>query len=92
VCMLGLAAICWKIWKARIRTCFEKKPIESSNEILYSTCVFMRRWVSRRNVTTDQRRNGNDDDGSSGPKTQRIEDGRTMHDNDEETQTEVAQD
>jgi hypothetical protein len=27
VVMLGLAAICWSIWKVRNKTCFDKKPI-----------------------------------------------------------------
>jgi hypothetical protein len=37
-CMMGLVAVCWAIWKARNRTCFEKKPINCPREILYSAC------------------------------------------------------
>jgi hypothetical protein len=43
--MLGLAAICWSIWKARNRTCFEKKHINCPSEVLYSACIFMRYWA-----------------------------------------------
>jgi hypothetical protein len=35
--MLGLAAVCWAIWKAHNKTCFEKKnPIKSPSEVLFS--------------------------------------------------------
>jgi hypothetical protein len=45
VYVLGLAAICWAIWKARNRTCFEKKPIKSPLDVLYSGCVFLQYWA-----------------------------------------------
>jgi hypothetical protein len=43
--MLGVAAICWAIWKARNKTCFEKKRIKNPIEIIYSTCSFMHYWI-----------------------------------------------
>jgi hypothetical protein len=33
VYVLGLAAICWATWKARNRTCFDKKPIKSPMDV-----------------------------------------------------------
>jgi hypothetical protein len=35
VYMLGVAAICWAIWKARNKTCFEKKRIKNPAEIIF---------------------------------------------------------
>jgi hypothetical protein len=43
--MLGLAAVCWAIWKARNRTCFDKKHIKSPLDIIILACVFMRHWA-----------------------------------------------
>jgi hypothetical protein len=45
VYMLGLAAICWAIWKARNRACFEKKLIRNHNEVIFSAYLFMHFWV-----------------------------------------------
>jgi hypothetical protein len=46
VFMLGLAAICWAIWKGRNRTCFEKKkPIRDPCDIIVSSCSFMMYWA-----------------------------------------------
>jgi hypothetical protein len=45
VYMLGLAAICWVIWKPRNKTCSEKKPIKNPDEIIYSACSFMCYWI-----------------------------------------------
>jgi hypothetical protein len=42
VYMLGLAAVCWTIWKTRNRACFKKKNIKNLGEILYYTCALMR--------------------------------------------------
>jgi hypothetical protein len=43
--MLGLALICWAIWKARNKRCFDKKkPIKDPSEIFFSACAFMRYW------------------------------------------------
>jgi hypothetical protein len=43
--MLGLAVICWAIWKTRNVVFFEKKISRNPLEILCSTCVFMRYWI-----------------------------------------------
>jgi hypothetical protein len=40
--MLGVASICWAMWKTQNRSCFEKKHIK--NEIIYTSCVFIRYW------------------------------------------------
>jgi hypothetical protein len=45
VYMFGLAAICWAIWKARNMTFFEKKLIKNPNEVIFSTCLFMKFWA-----------------------------------------------
>jgi hypothetical protein len=43
--MVGLAAICWVIWKGQNRVCFEKKHLRSPSELVYSTCAFLRYWA-----------------------------------------------
>jgi hypothetical protein len=44
--MLVLSAICWVIWKARNRSCFEqKKHIRNTGEFLYAACAFMQYWT-----------------------------------------------
>jgi hypothetical protein len=45
VYMLGLAAVCWTIWKARNGICFEKKCINNPIEILFLACAFMKYWA-----------------------------------------------
>jgi hypothetical protein len=45
VVMLGLAAICWSICKARNKTCFNKKPIRDPCDIISSACSFMFYWA-----------------------------------------------
>jgi hypothetical protein len=45
VYMLGVAAICWAIWKVRNKTCFEKKWIKNPAEINYSACSFLHYWT-----------------------------------------------
>jgi hypothetical protein len=45
VFMLGLAAICWAIWKARNKTCFEKKLIRDPCDIMFSACSFIHYWA-----------------------------------------------
>jgi len=42
--MVGLAAICWAIWKARNNICFEKKIIRST-EIVCSVISFLNYWA-----------------------------------------------
>jgi hypothetical protein len=33
--MLGFAAVCWAIWKARNAACFDKKLINNPNKIFF---------------------------------------------------------
>lgn len=42
---LGIAAICWAIWKARNRACFEGDLIKNPVEILCHACAFTRFWA-----------------------------------------------
>jgi hypothetical protein len=43
--MLGLAAVCWVIWKTRNAVCFGKKIFRNPLEILCSACAYMRYWA-----------------------------------------------
>jgi hypothetical protein len=43
--MVGLAAVCWAIWKGRNRVCFDKKQINNPGDILFSACAFLRYWA-----------------------------------------------
>ena len=43
--MLGLAAICWAIWRTRNAVIFEKKFIKHPCEIICSACAFMGFWA-----------------------------------------------
>jgi len=43
--MCGVAAICWAIWKARNKACFEKVIIKSPIEIIYYVCALIRYWA-----------------------------------------------
>jgi len=42
---VGLAAICWAIWKARNNICFEKKLISSPTEKICSASSFISYWA-----------------------------------------------
>jgi hypothetical protein len=42
----GLAAVCWAIWKARNRACFEKKYVKHPAEIVIHACALMKHWTS----------------------------------------------
>jgi hypothetical protein len=50
--ILGIASICWAIWKLR-RACFEGKLINSPVELIYYSGVFMKNWAGL-NSSTDQ--------------------------------------
>jgi hypothetical protein len=43
--MLGLAEICWAIWKARNKVCLGKKLIKDPVEIIFSACSYMFYWA-----------------------------------------------
>lgn len=43
--LLRLADICWAIWKARNKSCFEKKQVKHPVEILNHACAFMKFWA-----------------------------------------------
>lgn len=42
---LGLAALCWDIWKARNKACFEHKLIKHPAEIVCHACSLMFFWA-----------------------------------------------
>jgi hypothetical protein len=39
--MLGVAAVCWAMWKCCNRVCFEKKIIKNPGEIVFAACAFI---------------------------------------------------
>ncbi|KAF8656976.1 hypothetical protein HU200_060429 [Digitaria exilis] len=43
--MLGMAAVCWSLWKARNNNCFENKKIRSPTEIICSVSSFLSYWA-----------------------------------------------
>jgi hypothetical protein len=47
--IVGLAAICWAIWKLRNRACFEHKLIKSPSELISFVVVFINYWVGLHN-------------------------------------------
>ena len=40
-----LAAICWAIWKARNKACFEFKCLKHPAEIICHACSFLKFWT-----------------------------------------------
>lgn len=42
---VGLAAVCWGIWRMRNDICFEKKQIKSPTEIVCLICSFLTYWT-----------------------------------------------
>jgi hypothetical protein len=51
--ILGVASICWAIWKLRNRACFEGKLIHSPTELIFYSTVFMNYWAGL-NSAADQ--------------------------------------
>lgn len=43
--VLGVAAVCWSLWDARNKACFDKKLIRSPIEIVYHARALMRFWA-----------------------------------------------
>jgi hypothetical protein len=43
--VIGVAALCWTLWKHRNMACFEKKLIKSPAEIICYACSFLRYWA-----------------------------------------------
>lgn len=51
----GLAAVCWAIWKARNKACFEHKLIKHPMEIMFHACSLMKFWAGLfKNELQDQ--------------------------------------
>lgn len=42
---MGLAAICWAIWKCKNTVCFDNKEIKSPTEIVCMICSFLNYWA-----------------------------------------------
>jgi hypothetical protein len=43
--ILGIASVCWAIWKLRNRACFDKKFINSPLDLICYSTVFMKYWA-----------------------------------------------
>jgi hypothetical protein len=43
--ILGIASICWAIWKLHNRACFDKKLINSPFDLICYSTVFMKYWA-----------------------------------------------
>lgn len=41
----GAAAICWAIWKARNKVCFDKIMIKNPLDIVYHACALIKYWA-----------------------------------------------
>jgi hypothetical protein len=52
--ILGVAAICWTIWKLRNRACFEGKLIKSPIELILYATVFMNYWAGLNSVADQE--------------------------------------
>lgn len=42
---VGLAAVCWAIWRTRNSVCFENKRVKSPTVIVCLICSFLAYWV-----------------------------------------------
>jgi hypothetical protein len=42
---VGLAAVCWAIWRTRNAVCFEGKRVKSPTEIICLICSFLTYWT-----------------------------------------------
>lgn len=42
---VGIAAICWAIWKRRNKVCFEGKKLHNPLEIISHACALMKNWA-----------------------------------------------
>jgi hypothetical protein len=52
--MVGLAAICWTMWIARDKACFEAKITKSSTEVLCSTSALISYWAGLQKKEDDR--------------------------------------
>jgi hypothetical protein len=43
--IVGAAAICWVLWKARNKACFENIVINSPMEIVCHACALIMKWA-----------------------------------------------
>jgi hypothetical protein len=43
--IIGVAALCWVIWKLRNRACFNGKLVKSPAEFICYACSFLRYWA-----------------------------------------------
>jgi hypothetical protein len=47
--LVGVAAICWAIWKARNKACFKEILIKSPRDIICHACALMSYWAGLSN-------------------------------------------
>jgi hypothetical protein len=43
--VVGIAAICWSVWKMRNKICFEGKKLHNPLEIVSHACALMKHWA-----------------------------------------------
>ena len=69
--MIGLAAICWTIWKTWNNSCFEQKLISSPMEIVCLASSFLNYWAGlqagQKQKEARTRRGGSPRDGAALP-------------------------
>lgn len=52
--MIGLAAICWAIWRSRNNACFEKRIIRSPTEVICLASTFISFWAELQHQGGDR--------------------------------------
>jgi hypothetical protein len=46
---VGLAAVCWAVWKTRNAVCFDDRRVKSPTEIICMICSFLTYWAGLLN-------------------------------------------
>jgi hypothetical protein len=52
--ILGIASICWAVWKLRNRACFDKKLINSPFDLICYSTVFMKYWAGLNSLADQE--------------------------------------
>jgi hypothetical protein len=52
--ILGIASICWEIWKLRNRASFDKKFINSPFDLICYSTVFMKYWAGLNSLADQE--------------------------------------
>jgi len=51
---LGLAAVCWAIWRIRNSVCIESKSVKSPTKIICMICSFITYWAGLQKVDMEK--------------------------------------